>query len=89
MSKTWGGRPTVRFRQAVLLMHGTVCHLCGEDGADSADHDPPRKYLDQSLWYDPAYGRPAHRRCNVERGATLLPSRVPVVIDDAAFFDTG
>jgi hypothetical protein len=70
-------------------MHGTVCHLCGEDGADSADHEPPRKYLDPALWYDPTYGRPAHRKCNVERNATLLPSGLIQRVDTRAFFDSG
>jgi hypothetical protein len=58
--------------------YGTVCHLCGHDGAGEADHLSPLS-LDPDQPLDPHAMRPAHgvscpcptcgRRCNQERGA--------------------
>jgi hypothetical protein len=54
----------------VLDVKGSTCHLCELEGADSADHNPPRadllaagvSYPDQL-----AYLWPAHRLCNIRR----------------------
>ncbi|MFR9919935.1 HNH endonuclease [Corynebacterium striatum] len=47
-----------------LETYGTVCHLCGRDGATTADHVIPRsKGGDDSL----ANLRPAHASCNYRR----------------------
>jgi hypothetical protein len=64
------------WRRAVRERWGTVCHLCGHEGADSADHLVPL-----SVWgnqpYDPALSRMAHGiggcptcklKCNSSRG---------------------
>ena len=72
----WGGRRAARLRAATLDAYGTVCHLCGRPGADSADHLIPRSLggldtLDNL--------RPAHLSCNQSRGAGTLPSAVTVV----------
>jgi 5-methylcytosine-specific restriction endonuclease McrA len=62
---SWGGRRAVRLRLTTLGEYGTVCWLCGRDGADSADHILPR-----SLGGSDALEnlRPAHRTCNSARG---------------------
>lgn len=53
----------------VLRVKGTRCHLCGQDGADSADHVIPRsKGGDDSL----ANLEPAHGGCNRARSDTDL-----------------
>ena len=75
MSK-WGGRRAARLREATLDAYGTVCHLCGRDGADSADHLIPRSLggpdtLDNL--------RPAHLSCNQRRGTGAARRTVTVV----------
>ena len=70
--KQWGGRRVARLVAATLASKGTVCHLCLEPGADSADHDPPRSVLVRDGVPDPDALRflyPAHLRCNVIRKA--------------------
>lgn len=71
-------RPARRAREQMFAIYGTVCHLCGHDGADSADHLVPISvWPDQPV--DPHGMRPAHylpcptcgRRCNSERGARV------------------
>lgn len=78
-SKGRCGRPWRRAR-AALLAESTVCWLCGHEGAQDADHDPPLKQL-EALGIDPTdlrYLKPAHgatgcptcgRKCNQEKGA--------------------
>lgn len=68
-----------RYRQARRQMfadRGTICHLCGHDGATDADHLVPIS-LDPDQPVDPDLMRPAHgvtgcptchRRCNQSRG---------------------
>ena len=65
----WNGRRSRELRAATLAAHGTVCHLCGLPGADTADHLVPRaaggtNELDNL--------RPAHKACNSARGALPL-----------------
>lgn len=65
----WGGRRAQEFTAEVLAVKGTICHLCGQDGADTADHLVPRlsgglNTLDN--------GAPAHRSCNSARQARSL-----------------
>ncbi|GMV27712.1 MAG: HNH endonuclease [Phycisphaerae bacterium] len=72
----WGGRRAARLRAATLDAYGTVCHLCGRPGADSADHLIPRALggpdtLDNL--------RPAHKSCNSARGTGVLGGQVTVV----------
>ena len=65
----WGGRYAQRLTALCLAVKGTRCHLCGGDGADSADHIRPRSTsLDDSL----ANLAPAHQGCNSARGAMPL-----------------
>lgn len=71
-TRKWGGRRIARLTAAVLATKGTVCHLCGETGADSADHNPPRSVLLREGITDPDAMRflfPAHVRCNIIRKA--------------------
>ncbi len=79
-------RNSSRFRRAreqMFMMYGTVCHICGHDGAGEADHLTPLN-LDPDQPVDPHAMRPAHgssapcpvcvgstgtpRKCNQERG---------------------
>lgn len=71
MVSRWGGRKVRPLVNLTLLTKGTICHLCGLPGADSADHDPPRRELIEAGVPDPdsiVYLWPSHRRpCNVTR----------------------
>lgn len=53
------GYPYLAWQRGVIEMWGTVCHLCGHEGAYSADHLIPL-----SVWsnqpYEPMLSRPAH-----------------------------
>lgn len=67
---SWGGRYVQRLTAATLARWGTVCHLCRTEGADTADHLTPRSRggaddVERNL-------RPAHRACNIARGAMPL-----------------
>lgn len=65
MASKYGGREAARFTALVLAYYGTVCHLCGEPGADTGDHVIPRsRGGDNSV----DNGRPAHHGCNSARG---------------------
>lgn len=62
--KPWAGRYCQRLTALTLATKGTVCHLCGQDGADTADHVIPRSKggpdtLDNL--------EPAHGPCNYAR----------------------
>ncbi|MGY1702824.1 HNH endonuclease [Geodermatophilus sp. SYSU D00766] len=48
---------------------GTLCYLCGEAGADTADHVIPWSKGGLTTLENL---RPAHWRCNVSRGAKSL-----------------
>lgn len=68
---SWSGRLARELTAACLTMRGRVCHLCGLDGATSADHDPPRQDLVESGVANPddlAYLFPSHLKCNQRRG---------------------
>lgn len=65
-----------KWRLRVFAMWGTVCHLCGHEGADSADHLIPLAQWGNQP-YDPRISRPAHGiagcptcevKCNSSRG---------------------
>lgn len=68
---SWGGRKVRRLIALTLANKGDICHLCGMGGADSADHDPPRRELVERGVVDPddlGYLWPCHRvPCNVAR----------------------
>jgi hypothetical protein len=75
----WGGRRAQRFTSRVLELYGTTCHLCGHEGADSADHLLTRSSRPE-LAYVLSNARPAHHRpcpycglrCNTRRGVRPL-----------------
>lgn len=72
---SWSGRRAQELTAACLTMKGRLCHLCGLDGATSADHDPPRQDLIEQRVPDPddlAYLWPAHLLCNQRRGRRLV-----------------
>lgn len=77
------GRPYRRAREQMFAIYGHTCHLCGHDGAHTADHLTPVS-LDPEQPISPHDMRPAHgtrggqppnpcptcgRLCNQERGA--------------------
>lgn len=67
----WGGRRAQLLVASVLATRGRVCWLCGLEGADSADHDPPRSELLAAGVLDPdrlEYLNPAHLLCSQWRG---------------------
>lgn len=67
----WSGRRVRRLINATLYWKGTVCHLCGEPGSNSADHDPPRSELIRAGVPNPdalCYLWPSHKVCNLRRG---------------------
>lgn len=70
------GRPYLRARAQMFAHYGTVCHLCGHDGATDADHIVPIT-VDSEQPVDPHGMRPAHgvrgcstcgQRCNQVKG---------------------
>lgn len=76
----WGGSYARRITTAVLTTKGTTCHLCGQPGADSADHNPPRSVLirmgvtapDAMRYLFPAHWQP----CNNHRKARPLTDQL-------------
>lgn len=74
--RRWGGRLARRLVAETLRRKGSICHLCGLPGADTADHDPPRSVLRSAGVPNPddlRYLWPAHHRpCNQLRGARPL-----------------
>lgn len=78
----WGGRAAQRMVALCLAVYGERCHLCGHDGADSADHVVPRAVAPELTWQLDNL-RPAHHapcpscgiRCNSARGARPLTAR--------------
>jgi 5-methylcytosine-specific restriction endonuclease McrA len=54
--------------------YGTVCWLCGRDGADSADHVLPRSRGGSDALENL---RPAHRACNSARGNRIGSAQRP------------
>lgn len=80
----WGGRRAEAFTRLVLAWYGTRCHLCGDDGATTADHLVPLSK--GGAPYDLDNARPAHLGCNARRGARPLP-RPDILADGVAFVD--
>ena len=66
----WGGRKVAKLVELTLATRGRECWLCELDGADSADHEPPRSELVAAGVPDPdalVYLYPAHLICNQRR----------------------
>ncbi|WP_230972923.1 HNH endonuclease, partial [Gulosibacter hominis] len=63
----WAGHRVPEFVALTLATYGTTCWLCGLPGADSADHVIPRSK--GGAVYDLRNLAPAHKRCNLARGA--------------------
>lgn len=62
-----------RLRAHVLARDGGVCYVCGQAGANSVDHVRPRSLGGGD---DLANLKAAHLRCNLVKGARLLPDTV-------------
>jgi len=65
------GKRIKLFNAAMFDAYGRRCHLCGEMGADTADHLLPVTTHPHLRW-DLANVRPAHRSCNSSRQDTPL-----------------
>jgi 5-methylcytosine-specific restriction endonuclease McrA len=57
-------------RNLVVARDKGICHLCGEGGADTADHIIPHSRGGSD---ELTNLRAAHRYCNVKRGNHALP----------------
>lgn len=68
---SWENNPRQRNRliALVLTVKGTVCHLCGDPGATTADHKIPRSKGGRNTLDN---CEPAHRDCNTARGTMSL-----------------
>lgn len=64
VGSSWGGRASQRLVAAVLALKGTRCHLCGGEGATTADHLIPRSKGGTDAM---ANLEPAHLGCNRAR----------------------
>lgn len=62
-----------RRARARLLAASTICWICGQPGADTADHIVPAAHLPpgDERHRDINNLRPAHRSCNSRRGTGL------------------
>jgi hypothetical protein len=89
----WGGRVAQALVRRVLEVYGDTCHLCLEPGSNSADHLVPRSKGGTDAIENL---RPAHRRCNYQRGdrsvawwrAKYRPDLLaPPCVDGRGFFD--
>jgi 5-methylcytosine-specific restriction endonuclease McrA len=61
-------------RAFVIARDRGVCHLCGKQGANTADHLIP---ISRGGTDSPHNLRAAHRRCNLVRGIHRLPRVSP------------
>lgn len=59
------GRPWQRTKARIIRRDGGICHLCGQPGADTADHLTP---WSQGGTDHPTNLAAAHQRCNRIRG---------------------
>jgi 5-methylcytosine-specific restriction endonuclease McrA len=66
-----------RISRAVIERDGGVCHICGREGADTADHLVPRSVGGDST--DTSLLAAAHRGCNSRRGARAHSQPQPEV----------
>jgi hypothetical protein len=97
--KRWGGRESTRLIALTLASKGTVCHLCstGPDdpvgqGADSADHDPPRVALVRlgvPNPDDPRFLWPAHLTCNLRRNDRPFDDDLRAYLRERRLHDLG
>lgn len=60
----WGGRKAQGLTRLTVATYGTRCHLCGRDGATTADHVVPRSLGGTD---ELTNLRPAHSSCNYKR----------------------
>lgn len=62
--RPWAGRYAQQMSKLTLSTYGTICHLCGRNGAKTADHIVPRAAGGSDALSNL---RPAHLLCNALR----------------------
>jgi 5-methylcytosine-specific restriction endonuclease McrA len=77
--KVRSSRPWDRTVRRVLRTKGTICHLCGKPGADTADHLIPvavglRQGMTRTQLNAINNLAPAHNPCNARRGTKPVDS---------------
>lgn len=80
----WGGRKAQQYVHKTLAEYGTICHLCGLPGANSADHVIP--IAAGGAVYNLLNLGPAHRRCNYARGKRPLEILAAVIDSGLDYF---
>lgn len=63
----WGGKTVQSLTRQVIERDHGICHLCGQPGADTADHVIPRSVGGSDALSNL---KAAHRRCNLVKGAS-------------------
>ena len=63
------GRPWQRRKARIIRRDGGICHLCGQPGADTADHLTPWSHTQNDSMDNLAA---AHQTCNNVRGARSI-----------------
>lgn len=63
--KSRTGRPWTRLKRRIIRRDGGICHLCGNPGADTADHLIPWAFGGTDA---PSNLKAAHIDCNRKRG---------------------
>jgi 5-methylcytosine-specific restriction endonuclease McrA len=71
MTEYVNGRRVQAFNAEMFAIYGRHCHLCGQAGADTADHLIPVSVWPEGRWVI-SNVRPAHRDCNSQRQAAPL-----------------
>jgi len=67
------GRPWQRLKRRIIRRDGGICHLCGQPGADSADHLIPYSYGGpNSATNLAAVHHDVEPKCNRRRGTRTI-----------------
>jgi 5-methylcytosine-specific restriction endonuclease McrA len=83
------GRPWQRIKARVIRRDGGICHLCGQPGADSADHLVPYSQGGTNTMDNlRAVHHDVEPRCNRARGnGSILATRAKLTAADPQGWD--